>query len=282
MTEQHEQNEHKRILVALDPAVPSGSALEVMVSLGKGIRAELLGLFVEDINMLRVASLPVVREVSVVSGATRPMETARVERQLRARAREVRRRFEQAARQLRMRHSFKVARGEVVAEVRRAAEEADLVILSRAHRSAGHRSWFGATIYQVALPGENTVVIVQEEWRTGSQVIVVREPGTGYSEALTMGTRIAAGEGLSLTILDSVLSGSGSRRAAEPGGGLVRKPIENLRVPQITSRELAAIALGKDARVLVLPRHHPEVSEELIRELLDQVECSLVLTGANS
>ena len=52
----------KRILIALDPSRRGQSALQAAAHLAAGTGAELAGLFVEDINLLRMAGLPFARE----------------------------------------------------------------------------------------------------------------------------------------------------------------------------------------------------------------------------
>ncbi|MBK7177644.1 MAG: universal stress protein [Chloroflexi bacterium] len=53
----------QRILVALDASPHSLAALEAAIDLAERLDAELQGLFVEDINLLRLAQLPFAREL---------------------------------------------------------------------------------------------------------------------------------------------------------------------------------------------------------------------------
>ncbi|MGB7837261.1 MAG: universal stress protein, partial [Terrimicrobiaceae bacterium] len=57
----------RRILVALDASAHSRAALEAACELALGLDAELSGLFVEDINLLRLAQLPFASEISYPS-----------------------------------------------------------------------------------------------------------------------------------------------------------------------------------------------------------------------
>ena len=57
----------RRILVAVDASHHSIAALEAAVELATRFQAELLGLYVEDINLLRLAQLPFGREVGTFS-----------------------------------------------------------------------------------------------------------------------------------------------------------------------------------------------------------------------
>jgi len=55
------------------------------------LQAELVGLFVEDANLLRSAALPFVREINLASGQWQAFEPAAIERDMRARAARARR-----------------------------------------------------------------------------------------------------------------------------------------------------------------------------------------------
>ena len=69
----------RRILVALDASTHSLAALETAAGLAARLEAELVGLFVEDINLLRAAELPFARETSFYSSSLRPLERGELE-----------------------------------------------------------------------------------------------------------------------------------------------------------------------------------------------------------
>ncbi|MEJ2163975.1 MAG: hypothetical protein P8X90_00500 [Desulfobacterales bacterium] len=98
--------------------------------LAERLEAELIGLFVEDINLLRVAGLPFVREISFFSPTLRRLESIEMEHQLRAQAEQMRRIVAQTAEQRGVSWQFRVTRGPVAAEVLAAgADAARLCIL---------------------------------------------------------------------------------------------------------------------------------------------------------
>jgi nucleotide-binding universal stress UspA family protein len=53
----------QRILVALDASPASLAALDFATELAERHQAELLGIYVEDINLLRSAEIPFTREI---------------------------------------------------------------------------------------------------------------------------------------------------------------------------------------------------------------------------
>jgi len=60
---------------------------EAVARYARSLEAELLGLFIEDVELLRLASLPFAREVGLASASLLSMSLEGLERQLRAQAR---------------------------------------------------------------------------------------------------------------------------------------------------------------------------------------------------
>lgn len=121
----------KRVLVALDATAHGLAALDAATALAARLHAELLGLFVEDIDLLRLAALPFAREVGFLSGSEQPLAAADLERRLRARAADLRRALGAAAERLRVPWSFRVARGRLPQEALAMAEQVDMLMFGR-------------------------------------------------------------------------------------------------------------------------------------------------------
>jgi nucleotide-binding universal stress UspA family protein len=135
----------RRILVAVDASPHSQAALSAAVEIAAQFQAELLGLFVEDINLLRLGDLPFVYELGIYSGHRRRVDTEEMKQRLRARAQQLRRIFRSLARQASVRSTFHVARGTVTHEIEAAAQNADLLILGRAGWSYIRTRQLGST-----------------------------------------------------------------------------------------------------------------------------------------
>lgn len=120
-----------RILVAMDDSYDGRAALDAAAQLAADIRAELLGLFVEDESLFQLAGLPFAQEVSLGSATRRSLDVESLGRVLRARADDVRRRFEAMAHAARLTASFQVSRGSVIRVTWDAARAADLILIGR-------------------------------------------------------------------------------------------------------------------------------------------------------
>src|SRR4030066_1013786 len=119
----------RRILLGLDTATPGLAAFEAASMLAARLDAELHALFVEDINLLRLAALPFARETRLTSATTRRLQNPDMERALRAEATRAQATLATVATRLNVRWSFQVTRGQMAARGRAAAMETDLIAL---------------------------------------------------------------------------------------------------------------------------------------------------------
>lgn len=190
----------RRILVALDSSRHSLAALEAAAELAAHTEAELLGLFVEDVNLLRLARLPFASQVSSASATAESVDSARMERELRGQAAQARRALAAAAERARVRWSFRVARGEVAAEVIAAAEEVDLITLGkRGLASNGQR--LGSTAHAALSSARRSLLISQHGSPFRPPVLVVYDGSEGSRAALEVALRLARATGHRLVVL---------------------------------------------------------------------------------
>jgi K+-sensing histidine kinase KdpD len=118
----------RRIIVGMEPAPRNRAVLEAAARLAERMEAELVGLFVENINLLHFAGMPFACETGFASATKRDLDVERMERTLRGLAREAHQSLAAVAGRIPVRWSFRVARGSVVAELLAAAAESDLVV----------------------------------------------------------------------------------------------------------------------------------------------------------
>jgi nucleotide-binding universal stress UspA family protein len=124
------EREAKRILVALDASAHSLKSLEAAAALAIKEQAELIGLFVEDINLFRTAELPFVREIRLPSASEEQMDPARLKRELRVRAAQICQTFAEIADRAQLRWSFQIVRGNVPSELVTASSSFDFLLLA--------------------------------------------------------------------------------------------------------------------------------------------------------
>jgi len=99
MTSAIEHTANRYIVVTLDASESGRPALQTAVRLAALLGAGLEGVFVEDINLIRLAGLPFLREVRPWSLADEEISTQRMQRELRTLARRAEQMLERVARE---------------------------------------------------------------------------------------------------------------------------------------------------------------------------------------
>lgn len=120
----------QRVIVAVGSDAPDPLALSAAAQLARSAGAELAALFVEDINLLRLAELPFAFEIGPSSATARRLEVSEVERAFRHRAEELRNALAETASELEVSLTFETARGRPARVLLEAAAENDLVVLA--------------------------------------------------------------------------------------------------------------------------------------------------------
>ena len=123
-----------QILVALDIASDNLASVESAVTLAAHLQAELLGVFVEDTDLLRAAELPFACEVMLWSARERKMSTADVTRLVRALAAQTEEDLARAAAMAQVRWSFRTVRGPRIPAILEAQPLADLLLVGPLRR----------------------------------------------------------------------------------------------------------------------------------------------------
>jgi nucleotide-binding universal stress UspA family protein len=139
-----------RILVALDTSPHSLAALDAAVNLAAKMNAELLGLFVEDIALLRLAEIPCAREVLYFSTAEAPITRAGMESRLKVQADQARKALAAAAQDAQVAWSFRTVRGDVASEVLAAASDVDLLAMGKSGWSFDRPLRIGSTALELS------------------------------------------------------------------------------------------------------------------------------------
>jgi nucleotide-binding universal stress UspA family protein len=269
-----------RILVALDASLHSQAALEAASELADALKAELVGIFVEDVNLLRLAGLPFAREVGYPSGSKRPLDNPSMERALRIQAEQARLTLAGVAARHQVRWSFRVVRGQVATELLTAAQEADLLALGRASWASTRRVRLGTTARVVVAQAPRLVLLLQHGHAICQPVQLVYDASSGARRALATAARLAALTGGHLMVMLVT-------DTPESGQRLQEDVDERLQVQQVKGRyrqlinpaaeELAQALHTAGGGTLIISADQPLLEGEGLPTLLDAVDCSVVL-----
>jgi nucleotide-binding universal stress UspA family protein len=279
-------NEHeleptiRRILVALDASLHSLAALEAASELADALKAELVGIFVEDVNLLRLAGLPFAREVRYLSGVDRPLDSPSMERALRIQAEQARQTLAGVARRRQIQWSFRVVRGQVTTELLTAAQEADLLALGRASWTLTRRVRLGTTARAVTAQAPRPVLLLQHGHAICPPVQLVYDGSPTARRALATAARMASITGDHLTVMVVADAPEVAQRLQEEIEGHLRGQQIKGHYRQLvkpTAEELAQALHMAGGGTLVISADNPILEGEGLPTLLDAIDCLVFL-----
>ena len=270
----------RRILVALDASTHSLAALDAAAGLAASLQAELIGLFVEDENLVHLAGLPFSHEVRSPSAARQPMSSDKMEQQLLLQGSQARRALAEAAERVQARWSFRTVRGQVTASVLTAALEADLLAMGRISRPLSSQSRLGSTARAASVRTKQSVLLMQQGSDLSYPVLVTYDGTPAARQALATAARMAQASGDNLNVLllgDSAEAVAPLREEVAGWLGQRNLPAKYHWLPQATVENLAKMIQAADDCVLVLGGENPLLEADAIQELLDLTDCPVML-----
>lgn len=176
-----EQTAIRRIMVAMDASASSLSALRNAVDLAARLGAELIGLYVEDVNLLRLAQLPFAHEISALSQTLRRLEAPEMERQFRDDAFRVRQAILHICGERNVACRFEVFRGAVAAELLAAAAEADLMVVGKLGRSYFGTKRIGSITRMIVSRRTGMTLVLQSDALLSTVPVIVLYDGSDQS-----------------------------------------------------------------------------------------------------
>jgi nucleotide-binding universal stress UspA family protein len=174
----------------MDASEHSRSALRAAAELASAFQAELVGLFVEDINLLQLADSPFAQEISFLSPGLRQLDRELLKRQLRVQADRARQELAAVASRADIPWTFRVTRGGVSAQILAAATDADLTILGKKGWSLSRSPRIGSTVQALISRGRGMTLILEQGIRLQYPVL------TFYTGSQVSGKAVLVGAGL--------------------------------------------------------------------------------------
>jgi nucleotide-binding universal stress UspA family protein len=181
----------RRILVALDASPHSQAALDAAANIAELLNAELVGMFVEDINLLRVAQLPFVREVSFPAAEMHDIDEAVMERHWQRLAGEAQRQLIELAGKSNVNWSFGIERGGVTDRLLAASKDMDLLAIGRLGRSLSRQMRLGSTARNVLRRSKRSVMLMRSPVDLSQPVIMIYDGSQTAQQALGVASTLA-------------------------------------------------------------------------------------------
>lgn len=257
----------KRIAIAVDASPTSTAALEATVELAAAWGAEVLGIFVEDVNLLKAASLPFAGEVGSHSGAFRRIDPDNLRRQLQSQAGRAREFLTRAAVRHRVTASFRVARGRVDQELLAVLAQSDLLSLGKGGKTLAARLGLGSTARAIATTASGHVLLLSHVSRVSGPIAAVHD-GSGAGQR-TLEVAVDLGRRLNTSV--TVLCVAGTRsEAAELAARVAAEASDasqDVRCRHCSpsdARDLARIARYSGANMIVMPARSTILSDSTV------------------
>lgn len=271
----------RRILVALDASSHSLAALEEAANLAASMEAELMGLFIEDINLIRLASLPFARQISYPSGAEESLDPGRLERELKVRGEHARKALAAAAERAQRPWSFRTVRGEITAEILTAAEPADVVFWGKAGWSPPQPRFLGSAALGIPAGAPGALLLAQHGIiHTGERALAVYDGSQCSLQALKTAMHLAATRGHHLTVFLLADASEAADRLEHEVRRMANHLLKRLRIHRLyqpDAHRLAEAVQSEGAGLLVLGCSGPFTPPEVIRELLREIRNPILL-----
>jgi nucleotide-binding universal stress UspA family protein len=277
MNSENSINDIRRILIALDASPASQAALELAADLAIRYQAELIGIYVEDINLLRSAEIPFTQEVGFYSASSRQIDISHIERELRAHARRVEQLLASIAQRVNLRWSFRTVRGLIPGELMSAAADTDLIILGKTGWSGGTR--IGSTAREVAVRSPIQSLILVHKVCPGSPIMVVYDGSPASQKALIAARRISSPESILTILVLAETKGEAEQLQAQVQARLQEDEInvDFHWVTNIQGDRISQLALNSGCDIVVLPTKSGRFEAENLVAMLDEADCAVLL-----
>jgi hypothetical protein len=268
--------EIERIVVPLDAASETATAIDTAVRLAARWQVPVHGVFVEDEELIGLAGLPFACQVTLGAGLE-PLTRDQVEDHFRAAAERARRELAAAAERHDVKSSFKVVRGPLTADT--LAGEHDLVVAGATTRPIGAHFRLSSRGWSWMEAAARPFLLAKRAWETGGSVLtLLRGRGPQSAQTLGIAAQIAGFHSRALTV-----AGAFDLAAPEDFSAWVSRLLEGYSLNLQTEPEALEPAalpqriLDLDCRLLVLEAGDQDGSTEDLRELVEQLTCDVLI-----
>jgi len=180
-----------RILVALDTSTANRYILQASIALATRLNARLNALFIEDADLLKVAELPFVREVTYGSLSGKAMNVAGMERSIASQTTRLRKLVESIAQQNQVEITFDVLRGNVAHELCNTPGQSDLLVIGKNTLTLGNSQKIGSITRLVLSSAGCNLAVLQYGCNIERPVMVSFSGSEASQRALLLAIELA-------------------------------------------------------------------------------------------
>lgn len=269
----------KRILVAIDTSPGSLAAAEAAAKLAARLQAELQGLFVESTQLLRLVAAPLAREVDTLTGHHRKARSETLHRQFRLLGNRARDELRRIATRHGIPWSFRVARGDVSAEIAAAAKEAEIVTIGHGGWSTRPQRILGAAASAVLENGNACTLLMRRAGEVRPPVLLLYDGSEEGDRALALAHQLADHErnAVRVILLGQDESALRARLAAAAGASYDLTIVDAITSP--AEPRLPRALRRSGACSIIVPVSGDPTYREILHEILDTSTCPILLVS---
>ena len=268
--------EVRRVIVPLDAAAETGTAIDTAARLAARWQVPLHGVFIEDEELIGLAGLPFARQVTLGAGL-QPLTRGQVEDHFRAFAERAQRDLAAAADRHGVKWSFETVRGPLASDM--VGAERDFVVAGAASRPIGDHFRIASRCWSWMATLARPFLLAKREWKTGGSVFaLLRRRGPESARALDIAAQIAGFHSGSLTV-----AGTPNLAEADDFGEWVSALLEGHSLSfQTEPAETEPAVLRQrlielDCRLLVLEAGVEDHRPNELRELVEHLACDVLI-----
>lgn len=181
----------RRIVVSLDASENSVVLLQTVAVWAAHWRAQLAGIFIEDVNLLHLSGFTFAREFSATFARERAITGEDIERRWRAHAAQARRTLQRAAGASGVEATFDVVRGPLESGIFGGVQHRDLVVMTDA-ATWRDANCIGCAVRRTALSSPSSVLLAGAATAMRSApVLCLFDSSAGRASALRLAAQIA-------------------------------------------------------------------------------------------
>ena len=265
------------IVVAINAARRCAQTLELAATLATSVGADLEVVFVEDASLLRLADLPVTREIDRITGMTRDLDSRRMLRVLNGEARQLRRELSRIGKSTSVRSTVRVVRGHYLTEALAASTRVEVTFVHGARRPLPSEHLPSTPVRPIAAGTEH-----DRARRAGGRkpLWTLFDGSPASARALKVAVKLARTLACNLVVLlsargaDEIERRKREAQIASEGMDLQYIVSAENRLSQLSQ----ALAPGA-CSLLVLARKSPDLEDSAARDYLESLVMPVVLVA---
>ena len=270
----------RRIVVAMDNSLHAQAAAEAAVELADRFKAALEGLFVEDVNLIKLADHPLCRLISFPTAEARAPDPGAMDRYIRGECARARRTLESMAARTQLRPEFRILRGLVESEIVTAASGADLLVVGVAGRGRKARAHIGSVALAAVERATRSVLVYRSGVSAGGAPLVCFDGSDSAFKALDAGVSLQSESGRAIQIVlipSERLDLETLRETIDKLCKDIKLEAKLLECVPPTAQRLCQLAAGPGVSGVVIGADNPVLQEGGLKQLLSGAPCPILL-----